>query len=157
MGKSKVPYLIDPCMRAGSPPSEVMIESYKNLGEIIWEGADGKLVEPVPAGKFTAIAMMHSKWADTHFMTIEIEPEAQRWVKLKCKTVMDGRTYFVPQFGELYTVGAVVAVADTFKDAIEQVKERSEMVKAYESLIRVDCFDDAEEVIEEGKKFGVEF
>ncbi len=157
LGSDRVPYLLDPCMRAGSPPSEVMVESYSNLAEIIWEGAAGNLVVPQPTGKYTAIAMLESKWADTHWMSLLIPDDVAPYVKLKCKAVKDGRTYFVPQFGELYTIGGVVAVADTIKEAIRLVTERAESIQAHELKIRTDSFVEAEEVIEEGKKYGITF
>jgi len=157
VGADRVPYLLDPCMRAGSPPSEVMIESYDNLAEIIWEGAHGNLVTPRPTGKYTAIAMMESKWADTHWMSLMIPEEVAPWVKLKCKAVKDGRTYFVPQYGELWTIGGVVAVADTMNAAISLVKDRAEQIKAYDLRIRTDNFSQAEEEVKEGRKYGVNF
>ena len=45
MGKD-ITYLCDPCCRGGSPPFELQLNLIENLAEIIWEGADGKLIEP---------------------------------------------------------------------------------------------------------------
>ena len=60
IGEDKLPYMIDCCARAGSPPNELYQEFYLNISEIIWEGADGKMVTPEPAGKFGVEVIMRS-------------------------------------------------------------------------------------------------
>jgi hypothetical protein len=44
--KNGDPFLIDVTARLASPAGEVYCELFENLGEIIWEGAGGVLVEP---------------------------------------------------------------------------------------------------------------
>ena len=36
-------YFIDPCMRLGYPPNALYQEIYTNLGDIIWQGANGEI------------------------------------------------------------------------------------------------------------------
>lgn len=149
--------MIDPCMRCGSPPTEGTMEGYDNLGEIIWEGAHGRLAPVRSSGEFLAIAMMHSPFALTNWVPLEIPDSINRWVKLRNRAVIDGKTYHVPTLGEMPEIGAVVAVADTLDDAVRLVKERAEKVKGYNIEIMVESLDAAQEEIDRAKEYGIDF
>lgn len=155
--EKKVGYMIDPCMRMGAPPGEAMVEAYSNIAEIVWEGAQGNLVAPKPVGKYCAIALGYSSYADKNWMTLEVDKKEQQWLKIRCETRIKGKSYYVPQASEAYTVAAAVAIGNTVKEVIETVKKRAEMIKALELTMKDDALDDAEEVIAEGKKVGIEF
>jgi hypothetical protein len=149
--------MIDPCLRLGSPPSEGTMEGYDNLGEIIWEGAHGRLAPVVSAGEFIAIAMMHSSFALTNWVPIDVPKGIERWVKLRNKAVIDGKIYHVPTQGDMPEIGAVVAVADDLDKAISLVKERAAQVKGYLIEVHVESLDAAQEEIEKAKDYGIDF
>lgn len=157
LDKSGTAYMIDPCMRAGSPPFEGVMEGYDNLAEIMWEGANGRLCPVKSSGEFIAIAMMHSTFALTNWVPLEIPASIERWVKLRNKAVIDGKIYHVPTLGEMPEIGAVVAVADDLDEAIRLVKERAEKVKGY--LVEVHCgaLDEAQEEIAKAKDYGIDW
>ena len=67
-------YLIDPCCRCGSPPNEVYQLMFANLADILWEGAEGVLVEPEFNGKWAAELLLLSAWADKNWQAIEVPP-----------------------------------------------------------------------------------
>lgn len=157
MGSQRVPYLIDPCLRAGSPPIESTMEGYDNLGEIIWAGAHGEMVEAEPLGQFTAMAMIHCSFALHNWVPIDCPAEIRRWLKLRNAAVLDGKLYHVPVGGEMPEIGAVVAAADSQQKAINLVRERAEQVSGYLLEIHVEALDKAEEEIEKAASFGVEF
>ena len=150
-------YLIDPCMRAGSPPFEATIEAYDNLGEIMWQGANGIMAAPKSLGEYTAIAIIHSQFALENWVPLECPPDVRRWVKLHNAAVIDGELYHVPTGGGLLEIGAVCAVADTLEEAISLVKERAEKVKGFSLEIRTDALDSAQEEIDKAKSFGIDF
>jgi hypothetical protein len=79
-------YFIDPTCRAGSPPSQVMAEMIGNYAEIIWGGANGKLVEPEPAAFFGAQAIVSVKSTHLPWKTVKVDSELDRW--LKCSNCM---------------------------------------------------------------------
>ena len=54
-------YFIDPTCRMGLPSSSSQMELWENLGEIIWHGANGELVEPKPAAMFSAEVLLKIK------------------------------------------------------------------------------------------------
>lgn len=150
--------LLDPCMRSGSPPGEVVTEAYKNYSEIIWEAADGKTVEPIPNGEYTALALIHSKYSDAHWMSISYPDKYKDNVKLKNKNVNeDGDIFSVPTNNELYAIGAVVAVEKTLDSAIAKIKKVAEEIKGYDIEVKLNALDDAEDVIKAGEKHGIQF
>ena len=149
--------MIDPCMRCGSPPIEATMEGYDNLGEIIWEGANGRVAQARSAGEFVAIAMVHSKFALTNWVPLEVPPEIERWVKLRNKAVVDDKTYHVPTQGEMPEIGAVVAVADSLEEARQLVSERAKKVKGYLVEVHTKSLDEAEEEIGKAKDHGIDF
>lgn len=149
--------MIDPCLRCGSPPIEATMEGYDNLGEIVWEGAHGRVAEPRSAGEFLAIAMVHSSFALTNWVPIEVPPGEERWLKLRNKAIISGKVYHVPTHGSMPEIGAVVAVADSLDEAKRLVAERAEQVHGYLVEVHVGALDAAEEEIEEAREYGVEW
>ena len=63
IGEDLQPYMVDATIRAPCPPSELWQELFTNISEIIWEGADGNLVEPIPAAKWGVEVNIKSDWA----------------------------------------------------------------------------------------------
>lgn len=150
-------YMIDPCLRCGSPPIEATMEGYDNLGEIMWEGANGRIAPVRSAGEYIAIAMIHSPFALTNWVPLGIPPDMERWVKLRNKAVINGKVYHVPTLGEMPEIGAVIAVADSLDEAVRLVKDRADKIKGYQVVVHAEALDSAEEEIEKGKKYGIEF
>lgn len=155
--KDRTPYLIDPCARAGSPPSEVYQEMFSNWAEILWQGAEGILVNPVPVAKYGVEAMIHSAWADKNWQALSIEDDARQWVKLRNHTRIDGKDYCVPQEVGLPEIGAVIGIGDTIMEAIEHLRDNASQVKGYFVEIKLDSIPDALAQIEKGADYGVPF
>ena len=150
-------YVQDPCMRFGSPPGEVCQLQYTNMAEIMREGADGVLVEPVPAGKFAVQLQMHSDWATDQWVPVQFPDKIADNVKLKNATRIDGQYYVVPQANRAKDIGAICAVSDDLKDAIRQVKEYADQVKGCYLDIFPDSLDGIQEEIDElAEEYGIE-
>lgn len=148
----KKPYLIDPCCRCGSPPSELYQEMYDNFGEIIWNGAAGKLVEPHATSKYGVLAMIHSAWADKNWQALHFPPAISRWVKLRNKTVIDGTVYVVPTDVGLPEIGAVIGVGETLLDAIKHLAENASQIKGHSIEIKLDAIPQAMKAFAEAEK-----
>lgn len=155
--KEKRAFLIDPCMRCGSPPTEGSMELWENLGEVIEAGAAGRIVDPKPKGKYFAMAMMHSSWATKHWTPVDVPADLKQWVKFRNLTVIDGKHYFVPQDVELPEIGAVVGIGDSLEEAIEQVDSVAEEIEGFQIEVHNNSFEKAMEVVEEGRELGIEF
>lgn len=152
-----VPYLIDPCARLGSPPSEVEMLVYSNFSECIWEGANGNIVTPKPVAKYSVMAMIHSSYADGHWVNLKFPPKYRDNIKFRNLTIRDGIHYVVPVNTGLPEIGAVVAVDDTVEGAIKKVNEISETIEAYDIDIKSKFLDDALDVIDKGEEYGIQF
>jgi hypothetical protein len=151
------PYLIDPCMRMGSPPGELYQYMITNWPDILWFGAEGKVIDPISRGKYGAEILLHSDWADKNWLAVQFPPEMRENVKFRQLAIVDDEYYIVPQVVGLPEIGAVVAVAETLEDAIEQAKEYARKVEGYFIDIYPDAMDDAIEEVKKLKDRGITF
>lgn len=156
VGKDKVPYQIDACCRAGSPPSELYQEFYVNIAEILWEGADGKMIEPEPIAKFGAQIVLKSTWANGHLQPVSFPPKYARNVKLFDYVVKeDGRRFVLPLEKDVTEIGAVVGWGDTMEAAIEMVREAGEAVEGFGIKFAIGPVEKAVEEMEKLKEIGL--
>ena len=151
--KDGTPWVIDPCCRAGSPPSELLLLMYTNLADIFWHGADGDVVDPIPAGKWGAQVMLISGWANENWQAIDFPERYRPNVKLHFPVVIDGRYYVTPQGFDLPAIGAVCAVGDSMEAAVAEVKKIAEEVRGFYVEAPVDCFDSAAEEFAELERY----
>ena len=148
-------FLLDPCCRLGSPPSEVYQMLYKNLGEIIWEGAEGNLVTPKPAGNYGVQAIIVAQWAAKNWQTIQFPKELAPFIKLKNYTTIKGDLSVMPQESELAEIGSVVAIGDTLEEAVCKCKCYAEQVDGFGFSVKLDALRSAGKYIQEGEDMGV--
>lgn len=156
VGKSKKSYLLEPTMRSGSPPSELYQEMITNLWDIVFWGAQGRLVEPKYLAKYGAEAMITSDTLEDQWLPVYFPPEIRRWVKLKNACKIDGKYYCIPQDNKYPEVGAVVGTGNTMKEAIENVKKYAEMIKGDGIHVHLH-FDDAQEELDKCSALGIYF
>lgn len=156
IGKDLKPYLIDPCTRAASPPSELYSELYDNWPEIIWAGAHGELLDPEPVAEFGVEIMIHSSWADRNWQAISFPEKLRPLVKLRNHTIIDGKDYVVPQDVGLPEIGAVLGIGDTLDAAIAMARENCCLVQGYFVECKTDSIETALDQIEEAKQIGIE-
>lgn len=149
-------YATDPCCRAGSPPCELYQIMVDNWAEIMWEGAEGNLVEPKLWGKWGAELLLISEWAVHNWQAIKFPPKYRENVKLRNLTIIDGKYYVVPQIGGCAEIGAVVAVGNSKESAVAECKKIAEQVEGYYLETIPDSLDQADEQIAKLKEFGIE-
>lgn len=157
IAKDEKPYLIDPTVRNPAPVgSAIYSEIYKNLGEIIWNGARGEVVTPKFLDyKYAAGVSIDSSWADEHELEIEIDAGFEKFVKLRKAYMKGKKTYAVSGFS---SIGSVIGFGNTIDKAIAHVKENVEHVKAYSIDVNLGTFDDIREELTKLKEItGAEF
>jgi len=153
--KDGTPYVIDPCCRAGSPPSELMWELVSNWPDIMWEGSMGTVVEPVFTGKWGAELLLISDWGDKNWQPLEFPKSIRRNVKLRYLTIINGKFYQVPQASAHPEIGAVVATGDTMEAAIKNVSEIAEKVRGFYVDVHPEALNEATEQFDKLKEFGI--
>lgn len=132
--KDKV-WLGDPCCRAGSPPFELQLNMLRNLGEILWEGADGKVVEPKYAGRYGFELIIHSEWADKNPLRLEFPDELRDQIKLRYASKFDDGIWIMPQGGGP-RVAAVVTCGDDLDACFKEAEDIAGQIKG----IQVEAF-----------------
>jgi hypothetical protein len=162
VGEDSLPYLIDVTCRQPCPSGEIQGVLYKNLGEVLWIGAGGELVPIEPLAKFAAEAMIYSEWAHKHWMTVEVETEAQPFVTFFNSTNISETVEAVPPMMEDIAVvsneiGAVVGLGDTVEEAIEHLKKNADGVKGMGVKIRIDALAELITQIEKAQAAGMKF
>ena len=158
VGKDKIPYLLDPACRLGSPPNELYQEMIANLGEIIYWGSRGIMVEPEYKAKFGVECMMTSDYvAEKNDLPIEFPAEIRPWVKLKNAKMVDGKYWIVNQPMEFPEIGAIVAIGDTLEEAIEKLKGYAEQIKGIRLSVSTEALDSSVEEIKKGEALGIQF
>lgn len=150
-------YVIDPCCRCGSPPSELFWLIIDNWADILWEGAKGIIVEPHFVGKFGAELLIHSSWADKNWQPVEFPNSVREHLKFRNLTIINNKYYVVPQDVGLPEIGAVVALGNTMEEAMKNVCNIAEKIEGYYITTMPECLDEAKEQIEKLEEFGIPF
>lgn len=155
IGEDHEPYMIDATCRAPCPPSELWQELYTNLAEILWEGAGGNLVDPVPAGKWGVEIILKSQWAEKNWQPVVYPDRFAQQIKLFNSVLVAGVRYVVPQDEDMTEIGAVVGWGDTLEAAMEHAKAAGEAIEGYGIKFNMGPIEAANEQIAELQKLGV--
>ena len=156
INKDKKAYILDPCMRCGNPPAATAYEFYDNLGEIIWEGAQGRVVKPTSKFKWAAQIQLSSDWSDTNWLNVQFPEKIRNNVKLINGMRFKDEYYIVPQDYKITSIGAVVAGGQTMQEAIGKCKSLAEQVKGFYVECNPEALDEAEAEWQKLKAFGVD-
>ena len=155
IGKDLEPYMIDATCRTPSPPGELLQEFHINFSEIIWEGAQGNVVDPKPAGKFGVQVLLKSAWAEKNWQPVEYPEEFAPQIKLFNAVDIDGKHYVVPQDEELQEIGAVIGWGDTLESAVDHMQEAADSIEGFGIQIPMGSIDKAKEQMEELAALGL--
>lgn len=112
-------FFIDPTCRGGLPSTGSQLELWKNWAEIVWYGSQGILIDPEPAGKFSAESILTLKHDKSQWGVTEIPKELQQWIKLSNCCEIDGRICFPPD--DSTAIGWLVAIGDTPEETIATI------------------------------------
>ena len=156
-----VPYFIDPTPRMPGQTGEHQLESIANFADIIWQGANGIVIQPKFRWKFAAEATLHYDMqskdpvVSDEWKTLCVPDEVARWVKLYYYCKIDG----VHQLEAKNTdeVGVVIGGGNSTEDAIRHLMENLEMLKGLPVHANLVGFANLLASIEEGESQGIKF
>ena len=155
IGEDHIPYCIDPTCRSPCPPGELLQEFYTNYSEIIWNGAQGILVDPIPAAKYGVQMVFKSGFAEKHCLPIDFDPQYANQIKLFNPAVIDGKHYTVPQDEEMAECGAVLGWGDTLDEAMAHCQKAADTIKGYGIKMPSGSIEEAKKQMEEINESGL--
>lgn len=155
--KKGIGYMVDACCRLPSPVSECYYELLGNFSDIVWQGADGILVEPEFSAEYVMTLCIESAWAEHHWQAVYFKPEYRRWIKLRNYCKIDDTYYAVPVPDGSTTIGVVIAVGSSLEDCAKKVNEYADAIKGYGIKIEIAAVDKMQKEISKGAAIGIKF
>lgn len=133
-------YLLEPTCRAPSPAGECEQEIYSNLSEMIWEAADGKIVEPIPAAKYCAQVIITSNEIDEATpVPIDIPEDRRQWVKLYNSSMgEDGQEWVSPTPTRMSEIGSIVGIGNSPEHAIRELEKHCDGYETWAMRLHID-------------------
>jgi len=120
--KGEQAFFIDATVRGGMPSSASQQLLWTNFAEIIWAGANGELVEPIPDAKFSLECMVSAKSHKDCWDVVELPPELERWVRFSNCCMVDGCYTFPPDEFHHGDLGWLCAIGDTPRQVLDAAK-----------------------------------
>lgn len=121
--KSGKDYLIDFTARNGSPPSELYTTMMTNLGDVIYYGSIGELIEPKYISNFGMQLKLHSEFALKNYYNIYFDNSIRDNIFLPYSCKINDKYYIVPQeFCNNY-VGSIVVYGESVSECIRKVEK----------------------------------
>jgi hypothetical protein len=150
-------YFIDPTARMAGQTMEHLLDTCTNLPSVIWEGANGKMVEPDFRSPYAAEATIHYKSANggDGWKTFKMPEEAEDAVKLYRCCYVDGAYHFPPHKSD--ELGVVCGEGDSIEDAVDNLNENFDLIKSEPVSIELSGFADLVEQINQAQKQDVIF
>lgn len=157
IGKDGLGYVIDPCCRFGSPPSEIYQELFTNFSDILFDGAGGKCVDPMAQGKFVVEIIIRCNWAERNWLPVLRPDKYKKQIKFRNVMVQDDVHYIVPQYLGLPEIGSAISIGDSIEKCIEDIEAICEEIKGFYIETPTESLAKAQEEIKKFKSFGYNF
>lgn len=121
-------YWIDATQRAGMPSTASQHKLWENFPDIVWHGANGILIEPIPTAKFSIECMITTKENKDCWDVIEIDNELVPWCRFSSCAYIDGRYCFPPDELHSGDLGWLIATGDTPREVLDRAKELADLL-----------------------------
>lgn len=154
--EKKEAFFIDPTFRQAGQTCEQLQETCENLGEVIWRGANGEMVDPKWRYKFAVSATIHYDGGTCdQWKMLRVPDESKPWVKPAHYCMVDGAYWFPPCPSD--QLGVVIGAGNSLSEAFARLKKTIEALKSEPVSFNTDVFFDVLEDIREGEKRGIKF
>lgn len=156
-GEFRKNVLTDFCARCPNPGIGVEMEMIRNLGDIIWRGAHGDLVEPEFEYEYgVQVAIYHDHDKDL-WKQFRLPDQVRRWVKLMEFCQIDGLYQIIPRPPHGDKIGWLVGVGHSLEEMAAHLHANAEQLEDYPFDIKLDCLEDAIAQAIQMEKEGLEF
>lgn len=146
-------YMTDFTARMPCPPGSIYLEMVKNLGAVMWAGANGEIIPAENAALYGVELLIESNWAIKHECPVYFPPSVAQWVKLKKCIKKDKIDYIIPVPYGTSDIGSIAGIGDTLQAASEAVKKVADQIDGIELSIRQDALDSAQEMFDKANSF----
>ena len=154
--KQQVGYTIDPTCRVPEPPGSAIQLLYHNLPIVMWEGAGGQLVEPIPAAPYGVEIVIKSETAATQCQPIRFSRKYAKFIKLHNCCKVGNQWYIIPQAIGACEIGAVIGLGSSVKAAFEMAKEVAASIEGPHIKVADGSIDKIREQLDIAKSYGVD-
>ena len=127
-----------------------------NLAEILWEGADGKLVEPEYRGKYGYEVILQSQWVNEHPLLVKFEEKHRDQIKFRYATQFPDGLWIMPQ-KQGPAFGSVASWGSTIDECVGKVEEVCDCIKGTQVEAFTASAARLKKNLEEFAKWGVDF
>lgn len=149
-------YPLDFTARLGIPPNEIEQVLCRNLGEIIYYGAQGDFVEPVWEKEYAVQLFIDYGNDMDQWVPITYPDKYSRNIKMYNYTKEDDIYWMIPSPDKHEnTACAVVGIGNSLEEAIKECIEICGTIEGENIEYDKNQFLDAQEIIEEGSKAGI--
>lgn len=121
-------FFIDATQRGGMPSTASQHLLWKNFPQIVWAGANGELVDPEPAAKFSIETMIASNCGHDTWDTVEIPEKLEPWARFSNCLFYDGCYVFPPDELRSKDLGWLCAIGDTPTETLETIKGLADLL-----------------------------
>lgn len=121
-------YFIDATCRAGMPSSASQQLLWENFPEIVWQGANGILVQPEPTAQFAIECMITSKTGKETWDEVDLPAELVTSARLSNCCLVDGATSFPPDEFHSGELGWLCATGDTPAETLANIKSLADQL-----------------------------
>lgn len=135
--------LMDFCARAPNPGIGAEMEMISNIGEIIYHGAQGQLIEPKFEFEYGIQAAIFHDDDEELWKQFRIDPELRRWVKLMEFCQRDDKLEIIPRPPHGQKIGWLIGVGDSIESASDHLLENAEALKDHPFDIKTDALEEA--------------
>jgi hypothetical protein len=149
--------LTDFCARAPNPGIGVEMEMISNLGEIVYHGAHGDLVEPDFEFEFGIQAAIFHDDPEADWKQFRLDPEIRRWVKLMEFCLHNEKWQIIPRPPHGQKIGWLLGVGDSIEAASKHLQENAEALEGYPFDIKLDALPEAVKQATAAESAGFEF
>lgn len=125
-------YWNDATQRGGMPSTASQHKLWKNFPEIVLAGANGELIDPEPAAKFSIECMITTKPNASSWHIVELPDSLKPWARFSNCAFIDGCYCFPPDEvhnGEFCAdLGWLVAIGDTPTEVLQLAKDLADLL-----------------------------
>jgi len=121
-------YYIDATQRGGMPSSGTQQLIWANFPEHIWVGANGEMLEPVPAKSFSLECMVTASADGQPWIKERFDPKLFPWLRLSDCALIRGIHCFPQEESHDGELGWLVALGNTPQEVLDRAKELADLL-----------------------------